>query len=247
MNSKIIWIVIACLAAAAVVPVVLRIRRMFLNAATGLRTLEQVLENQADMLEETPKSVAGMTRVFLPQIQRDFPEFNLNEFRQRAENMLRAALTAIDTRRIEAMKDPSDDLRQQILLKIEDLNRRKVREHYSGIEIHQTEIARYVKEKGTCVIQLQSAVGYYRYTQAEDGRILSGNKERKTQTKYEVELVYIQDAARLQDGAKTTGLTCPNCGAPITNLGSKFCEYCKTGIREVNIRVWAINRIRELD
>ena len=247
MDSKIIWVVIACLAAAAAVPLVIRIRRTVLRAATSIRTLERVLENQADMLEETPKSVSGMTRVFLPQIQRDFPEFNLNEFRQRAENMLRAALTAIDTRRIEVMKDPSDDLRQQIQLKIEDLKRRNEREHFNGIEIHQTEIARYLKEKGTCVIQLQSAVGHYHYTQAEDGRILSGSKERKTQTKYEVELVYIQDAAQLQEGARTTGLTCPNCGAPITNLGSKFCEYCKTGLREINIRVWAINRIREMD
>lgn len=246
MDSKIIWIVIACLAAAVTVLVVIRVRRVVLNAVMGLRTLKKVLEKQSDMLEETPKSVAGMTRVFLPQIQRDFPEFHLNEFRQRAENMLRAALTAIDTRRIEAMKDPSDDLRQQILLKIEDLNRRKEREHFNGIEIHQTEIARYLKEKGTCVIQLQSAVGYYHYVQAEDGRILSGSKERKIQTKYEVELVYIQDAAQLKEGAKTTGLTCPNCGAPVTNLGSKFCEYCKTGLREVNIRVWVINRIREM-
>lgn len=247
MDSRIIWIVIGCLAAAAAVPVVIRIRRTFLRTVRGIRTIEHMLENQAERLEETPKSVAGMTRVFLPQIQQDFPEFNLNEFRQRAENMLRAALAAVDTGNIEAMKDPSEELRQQIRLKIEDLDRRGEREHFNGIEIHQTEIARYLKEKGTCVIQLQSAVGYYHYTQARDGRVLSGDKSRKTQTKYEVELVYIQDASLLQDGTKSEGLTCPNCGAPITNLGSKFCEYCKTAIQEINIRVWAINRIRELN
>ena len=41
------------------------------------------------------------------------------------------------------------------------------------------------------------------------------------------------------------GLTCPNCGAPIKNLGQKFCLYCGTGVVEVNARVWKFNAVRE--
>jgi endogenous inhibitor of DNA gyrase (YacG/DUF329 family) len=41
------------------------------------------------------------------------------------------------------------------------------------------------------------------------------------------------------------GVNCPNCGAPVKNLGQKFCEYCGTGITEVNIRSWKFDSIRE--
>ena len=40
--------------------------------------------------------------------------------------------------------------------------------------------------------------------------------------------------------------TCPNCGAPVTRLGSKFCEYCGSGLREISVRVWSINKITEI-
>ena len=75
---------------------------------------------------------------------------------------------------------------------------------------------------------------------------MSGSRERRVQTKYNTELVYIQDAALLQDGATAVGLTCPNCGAPVTRLGSKFCEYCGSGLREISVRVWSINKITEI-
>ena len=41
-------------------------------------------------------------------------------------------------------------------------------------------------------------------------------------------------------------VTCPNCGAPVTRLGSKFCEYCGSGLREISVRVWSINKITEI-
>ena len=50
----------------------------------------------------------------------------------------------------------------------------------------------------------------------------------------------------LQDGATAVGVTCPNCGAPVTRLGSKFCEYCGSGLREISVRVWSINKIAEI-
>ena len=39
--------------------------------------------------------------------------------------------------------------------------------------------------------------------------------------------------------------TCPNCGAPVTNLGAKFCEYCGAGIVELNVHAWSFENIEE--
>ena len=43
------------------------------------------------------------------------------------------------------------------------------------------------------------------------------------------------------------GLSCPHCGAPVRNLGQKFCEYCGSGVIEVNTRVWKFNSVRGAD
>ena len=39
---------------------------------------------------------------------------------------------------------------------------------------------------------------------------------------------------------------CPNCGAPLTHIGSKNCRYCGTPIVEYNIKVWTFSSVREL-
>ena len=49
-----------------------------------------------------------------------------------------------------------------------------------------------------------------------------------------------------EDMLASDDLTCPNCGAPVTRLGSKFCEYCGSGLREISVRVWSINKITEI-
>ena len=67
------------------------------QALFGTDSLVEGWNKQADELAATPKSVSGMTRIFEPQIQRDFPDFNLVQFKNKAENMLVSALQAIDS------------------------------------------------------------------------------------------------------------------------------------------------------
>ncbi|MCD7907917.1 MAG: hypothetical protein LUH04_09620, partial [Clostridium sp.] len=104
--------VLAVLAASLGIWGFCRLVGMIRKAAYSAKVLKRVLERQADMLEETPKSVSGMTRVFLPQIQRDFPEFNWKEFQQKTENMVKSALRAIDARDQALLEDASEELRR---------------------------------------------------------------------------------------------------------------------------------------
>jgi len=203
------------------------------------------LKMAADVQAETPKSVSAMTRLMEPQIMRDFPEFSWEEFKHKAENMLTSALLAISANNLERLVDASDDIKKQVTNIIEDNRANNVGETYSDIEIHQTEIANYQKQNGKCVITIQSAVGYM-YYKMQDGEVIAGDKKRKTQTKYNMELVYIQDVedAKLDNAV---GTTCPQCGAPVKVLGAKYCEYCGSGIVPLNIRVWSLHKFYEVD
>ena len=55
----------------------------------------------------------------------------------------------------------------------------------------------------------------------------------------------VQDADRLHNRATALGVNCPNCGAPVKTLGEKFCQFCGTAIKEINIRSWKFNSVNE--
>lgn len=212
-----------------------------------LRTLKQLIGEagrQADLLAETPKSVSGMTRVLRPQIERDFPEFSLEEFINKAENFLTAALSAITSEDAKGLEAVSEEAVRQVENQIADNRKAGIQEHYTQIRIHQTEVANYEKRSGTCVIMFQSAVEHYHYKE-RDGKIIWGEKERKQQTKYNTELMYIQDEQLA--GGKAVGLRCPNCGAPLNGLGSLHCAYCGLAVTPVNRKVWTLHRYYEVN
>lgn len=217
----------------------------FSQAAFGTNSLTEGLNRQADELAATPKSVSGMTRLMEPQIVRDFPDFVWQEFKHRAENMLTLALLAITAEDEGRMEAASEDMRRQVENRIAGNRAMGVREVYDNIRIHQTEIANYRKDHGKCVITIQSAVEYYHYRTAADGRVTEGSKERKQQTRYNMELIYIQDADAAAGNA--VGAVCPHCGAPIRTLGNPVCEYCGSAVQLINIKVWSLHNFYEVD
>ena len=236
----------AIVGAAAVVVCVVKSRiQGFSRQVFGTDSLAEGLSRQADLAAETPKSVSGMTRLFEPQIQRDFPDFSWEEFKHRAENMLMSALLAISNERVGELSDASPEIQRQIENHIADNRAAGVREAFREIRIHQTEIADYRKEKGTCCITIQCAVEYY-HDRIQNGGTETGKAIRKTQTKYNLELLYIQDSA-VAGTENAVGTTCPHCGAPVRTLGVMVCEYCGSTVTPVNIKVWSLHKFYEVD
>ena len=208
------------------------------SIADGIRSMEKEAEI-------TPKSVSSATNLYLPSIMRDFPEFHYDEMKTRAENVLISYLRSIDGRNSSLLTEGTAELREALKMKIQMLCREGQQEHFEGIRIHRTEINRYQKSGGRCSIVLQSAVEYIHYLE-KDGKTVRGNHDRLEQSRYNIELVYIQDREVIenQTGAGM-GLNCPNCGAPLTELGAKKCMYCDTPVVEFNIRVWNFAQVRE--
>lgn len=165
----------------------------------GTDDLKQLMEARNEEVANTPKSVSGMTAVYAPAIQTDFPELNLVELKGIAEQHLKNHLSG--------------------------------KKELAGILIHRTEIKDYTKRSGTCVIVFQSGVQY-----------LTGTK--KVQTRYNTHMMYVQDAAEY-GYANGYSTECPHCGAAISDLGRKFCEYCGSEVVPINIHVWELHKIEE--
>ncbi len=251
MEPIIITLAVVAVILIVILVLVLTIRnkvRQFSREVFGTPSLSQGLQNQKEVLAETPRSVSSMTRIYLPQIMRDFPEFNLEEYTQKANTVLKDYLIAIANKAPLENSDANNDLVNQVENIVSDLNNQNKKQHFESIVIHDTQVTRYKKSNGSVEITFQSAIEYYCYTTDETGKITNGDKSLKTQTAYDICLVYIQDADKVNEhnkGNSSVGLNCPNCGAPIKNVGKKFCEYCGTGVKEINIYSWKFNRINE--
>lgn len=164
----------------------------------GTSSLIEGLKRQEALEDDTPKSVSGMTRVELPRIEKDFPEFHWPEWKQRCENQLKGYLEALEHRDLSYLGKVSVSLKDQVRLKIEEMEEKEIREEFDAIHVHQTEISRYDKDPGKCRIRIQSAVEYLHTLKTPDKK---KNVEReKEQHRFNLELVYIQDITKIRDG-----------------------------------------------
>lgn len=221
--------------------------RDFSRTAFGTDSIVEGFKKIEKEAEITPKSVSAATNLYLPQILRDFPDFHYEEMRNRAENVLTGFLQAIDTKSMANFTEgTTSELREKLRMRIDAERCGDVREHFRNILIHRTEIKSYRKTKGRCSILFQSAVQYHHYKE-QAGKIVEGTEDRLEQSRYNVEMIYIQDRELVENQADSgLAMNCPNCGAPLPKLGAKKCMYCDTPIVEFNIRVWNFSDVEEV-
>jgi type II secretory pathway pseudopilin PulG/endogenous inhibitor of DNA gyrase (YacG/DUF329 family) len=219
--------------------------------------------------DSKPRSISDMTSVYAPAIARDFPDLNLQQLISSAENKLCSALYAISAgsddssgtvypasedsvsaRPFSSEAKAGDnlfmgvtpDFAAQIKRQTDELAAEGKSEHFQKIKIHKTGINSYRKTSGTCEIILQTAIEYLHFIN-QNGIVVSGNRETTEQARYDISLLYIQDESKLPSSStNTVGINCPNCGAPVSGLGRKICEYCGTAIQSIDMRIWRMNR-----
>ena len=170
-----------------------------MNDLFGTDDIKKLIETRNEEVANTPKSVSGMTAVYAPTIQKDFPELNLVELKGIAEGHLKNFLSK--------------------------------EKKFADIRIHRTEVKNYTKKSGTCVIVFQSGIQY-----------LTGTT--KVQARYNTHMMYVQDAAEY-GYANGYSTECPHCGAAISDLGRKYCDYCGSEVIPINIHVWELHKVEE--
>ena len=212
----------------------------------GTSDIKKAAEQMKQEYSQTPKSVSAMTSLMLPRISADFPDFVYDEMKERAENVLVSYLRAIDGNNASVLKDGNQELKDSLTDKLQMLNDKNLTEQFDLIHIHRTEISQYRKDAGRCIITFQTSLECIHYIQDAEGKIIEGSTEYKYQTKFDTDLIYIQDRDVVENEKENAlGINCPNCGAPIKSLGAKFCEYCGSAIVELNIHAWSFSSIRE--
>ncbi len=202
---------------------------------------------RADVYEQPPKSVSGVTSIILPAITRDFPEFDYNEAKARAEGVLTSFLQAVAAKDKNILTEGYDELKNKLENKIRDLLNKNQTEYFDNIKIHRTEINNYNKSKGRCIITFQTAIEYIHYLKDEEGKVIAGDEQIREQSKYNVDMIYVQNRDGGDDNYQAgMGINCPNCGAPLGMLGAKKCSYCGTPIVELNIKSWNFSDVKEM-
>lgn len=249
LYSFIVPLAIIAVLAVIILVIFLYIRgklRRFSQEAFGTKDFVKAAK-EIEKSSESARAIHGMTDIYLPLIQKDFPDFDYEVFSGRVEGVLKSYFAAITARDVSKLTpDCSDSMKNTTLGIVRQLEANNYTREISDVTIHQTEIARYEKDGKTVTILFNSSVGHYDVTRNAQGKIVAGSDEKKRQTVYDVALVYAQDVAKMSSyNATALGINCPNCGAPVTNLGNKFCEYCGTGIREINVRSWSFEYVKD--
>lgn len=205
----------------------------------AIKTIDSVLDAVETQSTQTPRQLQNLTRTYSELIRRDFPEFDVQEFLSAAENTLVMILNTLENGKLTDATKLSFNLKHQVEVTLEDIKSKGERWFFDDILVHKSCIAKYSSGAGTKVIQLEIAL-QYRHGILIEGQLISGSRELQ-QYKYVMDAVYIQDVTKLGDQSMK-GHHCPSCGAPIRQLGEgKFCEYCGTGLTEINVRIWTFD------
>ena len=180
--------------------------------------------------EEIPKSLSSMDSIYLEQVKKDFPDVNINEIKRLAESEILKIFNAIEKKDNGLVKGKMKTL---VDSKIEDIKNRSI--SYDNIKFHNTVLSKYENSNSIATITIGSSFEYI---------LNDGEKQKKIQDRAKVEFIYIIDAAKVDVNKKTLGINCSNCGAPVTSLGNKNCNYCGTSVKDIVKKVWTINDVK---
>lgn len=197
----------------------------------GTKDFFEGINKQRMQLGETPKTPYGIDSLVLPEIQRDFPNLNINEMKKVAENSILQVFKAINHKQAKLLKNANEKMLNDIQQQINTLENSNLK--IDGVKIHKTVINKYDREKSTCRLVFQTSVGY---------RVHKNKEIIKKEDRINTEFIYIYNYENIATH-ESISLKCPNCGAPIQTLGEKICPYCKSGIIDLATKTWKLNDI----
>ena len=200
--------------------------------------------NQGEIEAKTNhKHVTGMTKLLIPKIVKDFPNFSETEFYNKVETSLMLVFSSLEDKKLKTNEDlilVKDKIEEQI----EDFKDSKVSVKYDDVRFHRHALKYYTNKDGVLNISVSTSLEYY-YTKTKDGKVIEEYKDYKKQTRYTTEFIYIYNPDKIVKNQTLIGINCPNCGAPVKDLGKKVCRYCGSGLEDINLKSWHISLYKE--
>ena len=190
------------------------------NFAPLLREALHIFRLAQDMPRPVePKTVFGATSIYLPKVERDFPDFHNNDAVAAVKTLVCEYLAI----RYEGKESFTKSIVSNGLIAMID----RQPGHTVNIEaVHQVAMSRYVKTRECATITYQASVGY----------LLD---ENPVEERYAVEYTM---SLRDEYGEKKA-LICPHCGGAYASTGQTVCAYCGSGIVRDTVKSWRFTSI----
>lgn len=189
------------------------------------------------------KSATGMTKLLLPKIVKDFPNFSESELYNKVEISLLSIFKSLEDKDVSNI-DELTLIRVKLNEIINDYKQNKIDVLYDDIKFHAHAIKYYKKTPGAINITVSSSMEYF-YQKSINNNIIIKKEDYKRQTSYTTEFIYIYDPDKYDSKQKLIGVNCPNCGAPVKSLSRKVCAYCNSGLEDINLKHWYISSYKE--
>lgn len=183
----------------------------------GLKQIEMDERN-------TPLSISGGDSIYLPLVQKDFPDFHKSVMEDSVKKFLIRYFRCLETKSDIHLKglDLKDSMHSLIESEIADLISTNSSKQFDNIKFHTIAISRYVKTQELATVTYQVALEYV------DGI--------KNQTKYELQYTFAFKDTSIESFA----MRCPHCGGPV-DASLLNCAYCGTQIVRNIEKVWRLS------
>ena len=247
MTEALLIIIIVILGIIAFVGIIIlsiysKFRQIAREAGFGdMKNVMKEIKSSSDAIKYNKKSISGMTRLLEPVIQEDFPKFNKNELFSMCERDLRTIFNCLEEKTGEGLNS-IPLVKESVLKQIDDLNEDRISINYSNILFHDFAIKNYEKKNGAATVEIATSF-QYDIERFRDGKSLK--EEKNSQKRYSLKYVYIYDQSLFGEHEHAFGINCPNCGAPVVDLGEKNCRYCQAHIEDINLSSWQLSSYNE--
>lgn len=191
----------------------------------------------------TPKHAPGMTKLLIPKIVKDFPNFNEKELYNKVETSLLSVFNSLENLSV----NDNENLiliKEKLKDKINDMKENDIRERYYDVKFHNHALKYYKKDSSTLNITVSTSLEYF-YEKKQNDKVVIDYTDYKKQTLYTIDFIYIYNPSEINKHQSLIGINCPNCGAPVKDLGNKVCRYCNSGLEDINLKSWHIALYKE--
>ena len=163
--ATIISVSIVVLAIAIIVTVIVskirHLSRTLFGTSSLIEGIQGVKEDQEQM-RETPRSLHGMTSVYMPMIKKDFPELDVEQYMNKTRSLLRNYFSAVESKRLGVIaEEVTPNFTNYVQGIIDQLSSVANTQHYEDVNIYDVQIARYIKNGATVTILFEASVGYF--------------------------------------------------------------------------------------
>lgn len=219
--------------------------KRFRGSAVGEVLVElnrQIRSGERQLESSRPKSLGGADSIYAPMIAKDFPSLNIDEMKGVARRVLLETLDALSAEDAKPIAETDRMYIDELENEIDNNRNQGIAIAYENPVVHNTVITDYQRKDGFVRVTFRSGFRADYTKRDAEGKLIGGNADEASELRAMTSMIYIQDLTKLEGKYHTAySANCPNCGAPLEELGSVKCRYCGSPLDPVHIKVWKFN------